>query len=50
MLEKEKIGYVMNILIEDCCVCPLERICEESECSKVWAKFLGTKVREDGVE
>ena len=41
MLEKEKIGYVMNILIEDCCVCPLERICEESEC---------TKVREDGVE
>lgn len=40
----------MDTLIEDCGECPLERICNEDECTHVWERFLEAKVKEDGVE
>lgn len=45
----EKFGKVMDVLIEDCNECPLERICD-SECSIAWQEFLKSKVKEDGIE
>ncbi len=45
----DKFGAIMEILIEDCDGCPLERICE-SNCDSVWQGFLDSKVKEDGIE
>ena len=50
MIEKERIAGLMNILIEDCGRCPLERICDENDCAHVWEKFFESKVKEGGVE
>ena len=50
MIEKERLAGLMNILIEDCGECPLERICNESDCAHAWEEFFDSKVKEDGVE
>lgn len=50
MIEKERIAGLMNILIEDCGKCPLERICDENDCAHVWERFFESKVKEDGVD
>lgn len=50
MIEKERIAGLMNIFIEDCGKCPLERICDENDCLHVWEKFFESKVKEDGVD
>lgn len=50
MIEKERIARLMEILIEDCRRCPLERICDESNCADVWERFLGSKVKEGGID
>lgn len=54
MIEKWKIGNIMDLLIEDCDECPLERICDgdicSDSCSCVWEKFFNSKVKEGGVE
>lgn len=50
MIEKERIAELMNILIEDCGKCPLERICDENDCLHVWERFFESKVKEDGVD
>lgn len=50
MIEKERIARLMDILIEDCGRCPLERICDESNCADVWERFFGSKVKEGGID
>lgn len=49
-LERWKIANIMDLLIEDCGNCPLERICNEMSCAQVWKSFFDSKVKEDGVE
>lgn len=49
-LERRKIANIMDLLIENCDECPLERICNEEICAQVWEKFFNSKVKEDGVE
>lgn len=50
MIEKNRIASIIDTLIEECGECPLERICNEDECTHVWERFLEAKVKEDGVE
>lgn len=54
MLEIKTIADIMEILVEDCRKCPLERTCDEFDdefdCSHIWEHFFETKVKEDGVE
>lgn len=50
MLEIDKLADIMNLLVEDCHRCPLEKICDGCPCSNVWRRFFETKVKEDGVE
>ena len=49
MIAKWEIGNIMDLLIEDCDECPLDRICSGS-CSSTWERFLNSKVKEDGLE
>lgn len=44
----EKLGEIMNILIESCYDCPLEKICTHL-CDVEWEIFFKSKVKEDGV-
>lgn len=54
MIEKWKIGNIMDLLIEDCDECPLDRICDgdicSDSCSSTWERFLNSKVKEGGLE
>lgn len=50
MLEIKTIADIMEILVEDCRKCPLERTCDEFDCSHIWEHFFETKVKEGGVE
>lgn len=50
MLDSNKLADIMNLLVEDCHRCPLEKICDINNCSYVWQRFFETKVKEDGVE
>ncbi|MBO1684259.1 hypothetical protein [[Clostridium] scindens] len=50
MLKTREIANLMNELITDCDACPLEKICDESECSDAWEKFLESKVAPLGLE
>lgn len=49
MQELEKFGRVMEVIVDDCDKCPLEKICD-SACYIVWQKFMRSKVKEDGLE
>lgn len=50
MIEKRKIANIMDLLIEDCDECPLDKICKEGNCSDAWENFLNSKVKAGGVE
>ena len=54
MIAKWKIGNIMDLLIEDCDECPLDRICDGDicldSCSSAWEDFLNSKVKAGGVE
>ena len=54
MIAKWKIGNIMDLLIDDCDECPLDRICDgdicSDSCSSTWERFLNSKVKEDGLE
>lgn len=50
MLKTREIANLMSELITDCDACPLEKICDESECADTWEKFMNTKVAPMGVE
>lgn len=50
MLKIKEIANLMSELITDCDACPLEKICDESECADVWEKFLSLKVAPLGLE
>lgn len=50
MRETEKLGAIMNVLIDNCDECPLEKICSSTSCIVEWENFFESKVKEDGVD
>lgn len=49
MLEKREIANLMKELVMNCNDCPLETICDESECADMWERFLRAKVHENNM-
>lgn len=50
MQELEKLGRIMDIIIDNCGDCPLEKICNSASCKFEWEKFFQSKVKEGGME
>ena len=46
----DKLGKIMNILVDNCDDCPLEKICTSYTCDAEWKRFFRSKVKENGVE
>ena len=50
MQELEKLGKIMDVIIDTCCDCPLEKICSSYKCNIEWERFFQSKIKEDGLE
>lgn len=49
MINVEKIGKIMSILVDNCDECPIEKVCHSERCHIEWKEFLSKKVKEDGL-
>lgn len=50
MQELEKLGKIMDVIIDTCYDCPLEKICSSYKCNIEWERFFQSKIKEDGLE
>lgn len=50
MQELEKLGKIMDVIIDTCYDCPLEKICSSSKCNIEWKRFFQSKIKDGGLE